>query len=509
MMKKRTVSLFLAAVMLLMLASCAGNQNDDQSLTGNDVITMMVPSSPSWPFREDWKIWDYIEEGTGATLEITSLPSSDLSTKLPLIFSSQEMVPDVIAFTFKDDSDTYASQGALVPFSALEEQMPVYNAWAKSLSEDEYKNIIDVRKSFDGDIYYTPGTGREATTRVRAWLYREDIFKKHNLQAPKTFDELYEVCKALKTIYPDSYPLCFRQKFENIDVTGSSWQKWWEIDAYYDFDNGTWRWGAREDVSREMLTWYKKMIDEKLLPANFFNMNVAEWEELITTERGFIMPNYQTRIDYFTPLVKDRIPDFKFQAFEPPVATENGVSMVGRYNTETNGFSIPNSGDENRIAKAAKFVDWFYTDEAKELVSWGKEGETYEIKDGKKNFISDEKGTDIGNLYGFQLYGTFTRLDPEAVLIAQSETIAETRDMVIEHTLPYMNPTQWLSFNEKEQKIVDEYFAACMTYSEEMFAKFMLGQEPISNFDKFVQNINEMGVDKLLAAYESAYNRVK
>lgn len=508
-MKKRMVALLLAGIITLLCASCTDGTKKNTELTSDDIITMMVPSSASWPYQEDWKVWQYIEEGSGATLDITSIPGSDLGTKLPLIFSSREMVPDVMAFSVKEDSDTYAAQGALVPFSELTEQMPVYNAWLKTLSDDDYENIIKVRKSFDGDIYYTPATGREATTRVRAWLYREDIFKKHNLKVPETFDELYEVCKDLKALYPESYPFCFRQKFTNVDVSGSSWQKWWELDAYYDFDSETWHWGAREEISREMLEWYKKMIAEGLMPSNFFNMNVAEWEELITTERGFIMPNYQTRIDYFTPLVKDRVPDFKFQAFEPPVATENGVSMVGKYNVETNGFSIPDSGDKNRIDKAACFIDWFYTDEAKELLSWGKEGETYEVANGKKQFIFDDNGTDISNLYGFQLYGTFTRLDPEAVLSAQSETIAETRDMVLDHTLPYVNPSEWLSFNEEEQKIVDEYFAACMTYSEEMFAKFMLGQEPISNFDKFVETLNEMGVDKLLSAYESAYNRTK
>ena len=63
------------------------------------------------------------------------------------------------------------------------------------LSEAEYDVAVKPRKRADGKIYYTPGTGREGKTRRRAWLYREDIFKKHNLKVPETFDELYEVCK--------------------------------------------------------------------------------------------------------------------------------------------------------------------------------------------------------------------------------------------------------------------------------------------------------------------------
>ena len=42
-----------------------------------------------------------------------------------------------------------------------------------------------------------------------------------------------------------------------------------------------------------------------------------------------------------------------------------------------------------------------------------------------------------------------------------------------------------------------------------MLTKFMLGQEPLSNFDKFVETLNSMGVDEVLGAYKSAYDRVK
>ena len=42
-----------------------------------------------------------------------------------------------------------------------------------------------------------------------------------------------------------------------------------------------------------------------------------------------------------------------------------------------------------------------------------------------------------------------------------------------------------------------------------MLTKFILGQAPLSEFDSFVATLNSMGVDKLLGAYESAYNRVK
>ncbi|MBQ8004498.1 MAG: hypothetical protein IJ299_05340, partial [Oscillospiraceae bacterium] len=167
------------------------------------------------------------------------------------------------------------------------------------------------------------------------------------------------------------------------------------------------------------------------------------------------------------------------------------------------------TGRANGIANAAKFLDWMYTDEAMELVSWGKEGETYEVVNGKKQFITDENGTLPNTMYGFKVYGSFTRLDPDAAAAMQSETTLESEKMLIEHTLPYLPITLWLDFNDEEQDVIDTYNTGLVSHTNEMLTKFMLGQAPLSEFDSFVKTLHEMGVEEILAAYTSAYDRVK
>lgn len=515
---KKFTALLLMFVMLLSLAACGGGgggstvldgQDPNEPLTKDDVITMMIPSSPSWPVRDDWKLYEYMADGSGATLDIISVPTSDAGTKYSIMFAAREELPDVLAFDMVGGHTKYAGEG-LIAFDDLEAYMPTYNAWKDSLSEEEYDVVINPRKRADGKIYYTPGTGREGKTRVRAWLYREDIFKKHNLSAPTTFDEMYEVCKTLKELYPDSYPFCTRSRSYLFDIAGSSFDKWWESTVYYDFDDGEWRWGAAEDTALEVLTYYKKMIDEKLMPADTLTLAQATWDELVLTDRAFIMPHLQLRIDYFNQLAAAKNPEFKLQAFVPPIANpEKGVAMLERGDLEMIGFTIPDTGRAEGIANAAKFLDWMYTDEAMELVSWGKEGETFEIVDGKRQYITDEAGTMPNTMYGFQTYGSFCRLDPAAAEAMQSETTLESEAMIMEHTLPYYPVTLWLDFNDEEQDVIDVYKLALLNYTEEMLTKFLLGQEPLSNFDAFVGNLKEMGLEELLAAYTSAYDRVK
>ncbi|MBQ4543954.1 MAG: extracellular solute-binding protein [Oscillospiraceae bacterium] len=514
-MKKRITALLLACIMLLALCGCNGNgatsggEGSTEPLTKDDVISLVVPSAADWPFREDWKLWEYMAEGSGATLDVTSLPASDAVTKWSLMFAGRDTLPDLIAFSMASDAIKYAGEG-LIALDDLEQYMPVYNAWKDSLTEDEYEIAVKSRITADGKIYYTPGTGREGKTRMRAWLYREDIFKKHNLKAPETFDEIYEVSKKLKELYPNSYPFSTRSMSYVFNFVGSSFDKWWEYGAYYDHDDGEWRWGATEDTALEVVSFYKKMIEEKLTPPDVVTMSGNTWNELVLTDRTFIMPHLQLRIDYFNGLAKETNPDFKVQAFVPPVANpEKGVAMMERGDIETYGLSICDTGKADGIANAAKFIDWMYTDEAMELLSWGKEGETYEVVDGKKRFITDEAGSAPNTLYGFQLYGSFTRLDPEAAAAVQSETTLASADIVAGHMLPYYPVTLWLDFNDEEQTVIDTYNTGLTTYTQEMLVKFILGQEPLSSFDAFRKTLEEMSVADVLEAYESAYNRVK
>ena len=99
--------------------------------------------------------------------------------------------------------------------------------------------------------------------------------------------------------------------------------------------------------------------------------------------------------------------------------------------------------------------------------------------------------------------------DPEAAKAIQSETTLESEAIVTEHQLPYYPVTLWLDFNDEEQAVMDMYRTGIQSYTQEMLTKFLLGQEPLSNFDKFVETLNSMGVDEVLGAYKSAYDRVK
>ena len=50
-----------------------------------------------------------------------------------------------------------------------------------------------------------------------------------------------------------------------------------------------------------------------------------------------------------------------------------------------------------------------------------------------------------------------------------------------------------------------EYFIK--TYTDEMTVRFIMGLEPLENYDAFVEQLHTLGIDEVLASRQSAYDR--
>lgn len=260
----------------------------------------------------------------------------------------------------------------------------------------------------------------------------------------------------------------------------------------------------------EMVEFFKKMVDEKLIPADFFTINTSSWQELMTTDRGFIMPEYQVRIDFFNNIARQQNPEYTIAAMKPPKSTNGlGVAMVNKYNNDPMGFAIPNTGNAGDIANAMRYLNWFYSDEGSDMISWGKEGETYEVVDGKKQYIVEGEGENVQTLYGFKTIGTYLRVDPAIIDASISEEQAATTDFMLEHTYPELDPKMYIEFSAEDSAIIADYNTSLKTVVEENLQKFIIGQRPLSEWDAFQAEIAELPVSDLLAMYDAAYQNYK
>ena len=515
-MWKRLGAIVAAVAMLLSIAACDGGNDDKGGETYTDgkvfseptEISIALSSHPTTPHKDDWIFWKYMQEATGAKLDILAIPLDDFFTKVNLMMTSQDTLPDLLHITQKKMVDQSANQGALMAFDDYEELLPDYKAFMESLPDNDREEILAMRRTADGKIYNAPAYGTQTVNNTRGWLYRKDIFEKYNLDVPTTYDEVYEVAKELKALYPDSYPICFRHGFSQIRNMGAQWRPYHSFDIYYDFNEEVWKYGAFEDTTREMVAWLAKMVKEGLAPPNIVNISTKEWEELLASDRGFITLDYMVRIDHFNNLMASTNPTYEMAYMAPPAANDLDLHKMCKVSVDLSGYAVCNTGDEKRIENAFKLVNWMYTDEAAELLSWGKEGETFYVNDnGNRRFIIEEEGATPNSLYGVAAFGLYQRMKSDAFEASYTEKQVAACREAYQYLEEYINPMWWLSFTDDESQTVTDIDVALGTYCEEWIGKFIIGQEPLSKWDEFVEGGKKFKVDQMISIYDAAYKR--
>jgi putative aldouronate transport system substrate-binding protein len=75
----------------------------------------------------------------------------------------------------------------------------------------------------------------------------------------------------------------------------------------------------------------------------------------------------------------------------------------------------------------------------------------------------------------------------------------------------YKSSLEWkiqsLPFTDEESRNIRAKMADISTYVDEMINRFIMGREPLSEFDKYVATVKSMGIDDVLKIYNDAYKR--
>lgn len=140
----------------------------------------------------------------GVDLTVEAIPSTDYNTKVSLALNTGENCPDVILYQdTKGENSSLALNGAIVPISDYPEWTPNFNAMVEKLG---LKDDVEELALKDGKRYFMPQLF-DQPFYDGGLIMRQDYLEEKGFDAPKTFDDLYEILKAYKADHPDSYPL--------------------------------------------------------------------------------------------------------------------------------------------------------------------------------------------------------------------------------------------------------------------------------------------------------------
>lgn len=511
MKKSKILALCLSVLTATTFLSACGNDKnssvaDSSSSTEIEPITisMLYADNASYPVKTDWAVFDWIKEETGVTLDIQAVPEADWDTKLPIVLNGGS-IPDLIPHNFPKGTDILS--GVYLPISDYVDKMPNY---AKYLKDNGLEAAMDAQRMADGKYYYLPMKAHTSPIQDQQWLIRADIFEKNNIPVPTTLDEVYEAGVKLKQIYPDSTPITNRFGSGNIMTAfaaGFNTIAGWTYGdgMYYDHETSEWTFAPTSDNWKDMLTYVNKLYKDGVLDQEFSTLESTPYEERIINAKTFMMYDWSGNIKRYTEAGVKVDPDFKVVPIVPPTGP-NGDYAVCWKGICGQGLTLPaDVKDRANFEGILKFLDWCYTDEAEMLLTFGKEGETYEknSETGYYEFLQKDPANPV------DYYATYG-LDNNCLAFREHEDFlygllpAEASDVFVKiaekKCVKLPNPSAPLTAEQNEY--TSEYVPAIKDFANSSMENMIFGKTPMSDWDNYVSSINGKGATDLIAEYK-------
>lgn len=484
-------------------------------------FSMLHNDNPGYPLRAGWLFWKELTRRTGVTVKPVDVPLSDYEKKRSLLIGAGD-APFLIPKTYHPSEAAFVSSGAILPVSEYVHLMPNFRAKVKNW---HLEPELDSIRQADGKYYLLPGLHEKAKSGYSLSL-RTDVLDKHGLTLPTTWDEVYDVFKALKEAYPDRYPLSDRwstnTQFPVGALMGYLGQAY-GVRAGWSYDNISWDDGRREfvftgatDAYREILGYLRKLVAEKLMDPESFTQTDDDAVKKLLSEKSFaISANPQELVQKYRYTLSQQVKGATIEMIPVPLGPAGPV-VLGGLRLE-NGVMIASKalGSEDFVAMT-QFVDWlWYSDEGQRFSKWGVEGVTYthrageyRLKDGISLMGSDPSAPkDLQKDYGF-FNGVFTYGGSwELVSSSFSPDERKFQDVMSRRTELPLGPAHPLDSAEQEQASL--WDTPLRDHVVQNSLQFILGKRPLAAWDTYLAELKAKNMGRLVDLHNKAYERFK
>lgn len=384
---KKMPALLFAALMLTGLSAATFAESNDPIK-----IKLYYSDNATLPFRDDWRALTYIEEKFNVDLDVEAIPFADYSTKVTNVLITQgEDTPDVIlGMNTKGGNASLALNGAAYAVSSNPDWTPNFNA---RVAEFGLETAVEMLKLSDGNLYFLPHLF-DTPFYDGGLILRQDYLEAKGFDAPKTFDDLYEILKAYKADYPDSLPLTtiynpgFLERMTapswglslgKSNSTGTDVLSW-------DYETNTYYAGAISEQYKDYMTFLHKLFEEGLLDPEMTQDDASTTHKLAT---GLSMATYAFYDQIGGWEEASEIEGFNLNMY-PPLEGPAGAHHMPKSSTGSGIlFPIKTTQREDFEQVVRKIDEVFFSEEAARIWCLGVEGETYTM-DGDKVVFSDD-----------------------------------------------------------------------------------------------------------------------
>lgn len=438
------------------------------------------------------------------------IPYSDFLTKIKVYLASGD-IPDIMPTNeLSKVVQTYGPEGTLLDFNQYLDYMPNLQAYRELYPNMDYLNTTD------GNRFAITGV-QPIDFPGESWFVNMDELKKAGIEkAPETVDELLSAMRAVKASNPNGIPFL---SYWNTSYTLQTFARLLNAETslvYYDVEDSTYKFTYSEpDAHRkELIQLMADMYAEGLINREIATMSVEQEQDLLAQGQwafSFLYSN-APEAELFKVAPGDALP-FNIQPMLPPASTDGKRYLPLAYQHDSiSDWGIVSSSQTEHPELLAAYMDQVVSPFGRDLFNYGVEGETYDIVDGQyvmKDGI-DKAAMGVGTQYEVWMVGMGpTTRTGEGYLLRQNAIDLAMDGLKSGEIEGQITPTfTFFSTESGEQKANLEN--TLQTYIDEQEAKFIYGQRDMSEWDAFIQEVqNLVNVQELLDLYNNAETIVR
>ena len=459
-------------------------------------------------------------ENTGVDIEFLQPPQGQQKEQFSLIIADGDL-PDIMEYNWVSDypggPEKAIRDGVIIPLNdVIDQYCPNLK---KYLAENP--DIDRAVKTDDGNYYCFPFIrGDESLLNTIGLMLRADWLEELNLEVPETVDEWYTVLKAFKEEKGATAPFTF--EYTNNQYLGAN-PFVAAFDTNYSFYIGSddqVHFGAVDEGYKEYLETMHQWYEEGLIDADIATMKNDQVSAKITNgTAGASMGQAGSRMGTWLAAAQQTNPDYDLVAAPQPSREKGQKAEFGHVEVAYSGRSsaaITTSCED--VERAARLLDWAYSDEGHMYYNFGTEGVSYTMEDGEPIYtdeiLNNPEGLPVSQAMSAYIRGNYNGpFVQDERYVVQYYTMDQQKKTPevwgagssngAAHVMPPITPTS------DESKEFSTIINQINTYRDEMTLKFIFGDADISEFDEYVSNIEQMGLERALEIQNAAYERYK
>ncbi|MHA2856255.1 extracellular solute-binding protein [Paenibacillus lautus] len=531
----------LTAVLLtsLLLAGCSSGSKENTPEAkpndgGKDASTAIGSSYPlnttetitSWEILNmnavtfysnlaDTPFGKALVDQTGVQVEYIHPNDQQTVEQFNLMIASDEL-PDVIEYDWTGRSAGSYPGGPekAIQDGVILELNDLIDQYAPNLKKKlEADPTLDrMVKTDSGKYYVFPMIRNPSGLVFRGPMIRQDWLEELGLPVPTTIEEWEKTLIAFRDEKGATAPLSVTYTGGNFEIRDAFIGAYKTSNSFYVDDEGKVKYGPMDPQYRDFLALFRKWFAEGLFDKDFALTDTKALDnKILTGQTGATVHLLSGGMGKWMDAMKEQDPKFKLVGAPYPTLNPGEIPFIGQRDFKYN------PGPSKAITTAAKnpelivrWLDYAYSEEGSLLYNFGIEGESYVMENGAPVYTDLIKNNEKYSLQQMvsqyskpngpyeaderRNWNTFPEQD-EAVKV-WAKTDAE------KHILPgFLTPTA------EESKELGKILTEVSNYKEEMFVKFIVGKEPMESYDKYVEQLKKLGIERAVEIYQSALDR--